>query len=74
MFDLFFLTNDIEFASYADENTLLFVGTDIDDIKSKLKNAKEALLQWINHSQKKTEPGKCQFICSSNVYNNMQNY
>lgn len=55
------------FGSYGNDNALLFVGTDIDDVKSKLRNAKEALLQLLNQSQTKTNPGKCLFSCSSNV-------
>ena len=49
-------------ASYADDNTPFFVGGDMDDIKSKLKNAQEALLQWLSHSQSRTDTGKCQPI------------
>lgn len=46
------------FASYADDNTLFFLGTDIDEAKSKFQIAKEALLELFNQSQTKTNQGK----------------
>ena len=36
LFDLFFIMNDVEFASYADDNTPFFVGVDLSDIILKL--------------------------------------
>ena len=36
LFDLFFIMNDVEFASYADDNTPFFVGDDLSDIILKL--------------------------------------
>ena len=37
--DLFFIMNDVEFASYADGNTPFFVGDDLNDVILKLQNA-----------------------------------
>ena len=34
--DLFFIMNDVEFASYADDNTPFFVGDDLNDVILKL--------------------------------------
>ena len=36
--DLFFIMNDVEFASYADDNTPFFVGDDLNDVILKFKN------------------------------------
>ena len=35
--DLFFIINDIDFASYADDNTPFIIGEDIGDVIFKLK-------------------------------------
>ena len=35
--DLFFIMNDIDFASYADDNTPFIIGEDIGDVIFKLK-------------------------------------
>ena len=46
--DLFFIMNDVEFTSYADDNTPLFVGDDLNDVILKLQNASKTLqmVQW----------------------------
>ena len=49
--DLFFVMNNVDFASYADDNTPFFVGKDLDDIISKLQNASKTLFQWFNDNQ-----------------------
>ena len=50
--------NNVEFASYADDNTPFFEG---DDCKMLL------LFKWFNDNQTKSNPHKCHFICSSIV-------
>ena len=58
--------NDIDFASYAEDNTPFIVGEDISDDIFKLQNASKTLFQWFHDSQMKANPDKCHFICSSN--------
>ena len=53
----FFIMNDVDFASNADDNTLSFADTDMDDVISKLRNALETLLKWYNNSQTKAHLG-----------------
>ena len=65
--DLFFVMNNVDFASYADDNTPFFVGKDLDDVISKLQNASKTLFQWFNDNQMKANPDKCHFVCSSSV-------
>ena len=65
--DLFFVMNNVDFASYADDNTPFFVGKDLDDVISKLRNASKTLFQWFNDNQMKANPDKCHFICSSSI-------
>ena len=43
MCDMFFIINDKDFASYADDNTLFIVGEDIGDVIFKLQNASETI-------------------------------
>ena len=43
LYDLFFIMNDVDFASYADDNTPFFVGNDIDEVILKMQNASETL-------------------------------
>ena len=64
--DLFFITNGIDFASYADDNTPFIIGEGIDDVIFKLQNASKTLFQWFYDNQMKAKPDKCHFICSSN--------
>ena len=65
--DLFLMKNDVEFASYADDNTPLFVGDDLDNITLKFQNASKTLFKWFNGNQMKANPDKCHFICNSSV-------
>ena len=69
--DLFFIMNDVEFASYADGNTLFFVGDDLNDVILKLQNASKTLFKWFNDNQMKANPDKCHFIGSSSVKTNI---
>ena len=64
---LFFIMNDVEFASYTDDNTPFFVGYDLNDVILKLQNASKTLFNWFNDNQMKANPDKCNFICSSSV-------
>ena len=62
--DLFFIMNETDFASYADDNTPYVVGNNIEDVIIKLQNASLTLFQWFYDNQMKANPGKCHFICS----------
>ena len=61
------MMNDVEFTSYADNNTPFFVGDDLNDIILSLQNASKTLFKWFNDNQMKANPDKCHFICSSSV-------
>ena len=39
--------DDVDFASYADENTSFFVGDDLNDVILKLQNASKILFKWM---------------------------
>ena len=38
--------NDVDFASYADDNTPFFVNNDLDEVIFKLHSASKTLFQW----------------------------
>ena len=54
--DLFFIMNDVEFASYADDNTPFFVGHDLNAVLLKLQNTSKTLFKWFNDNQMKANP------------------
>ena len=66
IYDLFFIMNDIDFASYADDNTPFLLGEDIGDVIFKLQNASKTLFQWLYDNQMKANPDKYHFVYSSN--------
>ena len=59
--------NDVDFVSYIDDNTPIFVGDDLNDVILKLKNASKTLFKWFNDNQMKANLDKCHFVCSSSV-------
>ena len=63
--DLFFIMNNTELASYANDNTSYSVGNNIEELIVKLQNASKTLFQWFNNNQMKSKLGKCNFICST---------
>ena len=63
--DLFFIMNETDFASYADDNTPYVVVNNIEDVIIKLQNASLTLVQWFYDNQMKANPDKCHFICST---------
>ena len=63
--DLFLIMNNTELASYADDNTPYAVGNNIEELIVKLQNASKTLFQWFSDNQMKSNPDKCNFICST---------
>ena len=58
--------DDIDLASYADNNTPYTRGNYIEDVIFKLQNSSKILLQWLMDNQMKANPDKCHYICSTN--------
>ena len=67
LYDLFFLMNDVDFASYADDNTPFFIGNNLDEAIFKLQSALKTLFQWFIDNHIKANLDKCHLICSSNL-------
>ena len=62
--DLFLIMENIDIASYADDNTPYTTGNSIEEIIQKLENAAKMLFQWFSDNQMKAN--KCHFLCNSN--------
>ena len=65
--DLFLIMNNIELASYADDNTPYAVGNNIEELIVKLQNVSKTLFQWFSDNQMKSNPDECNFICSTST-------
>ena len=64
--DLFLIMENIDIASYADDNTPYTTRNSIEEVIQKLENAAKTLFQWFSDIQMKAKPDKCQFLCNSN--------
>ena len=64
--DLFLIMENIDIASYADDNTPYTTGNSIEEVIRKLENAAKTLFQWFSDNQTKANPDKCHFLCNSN--------
>ena len=64
--DLFLIMENIDIASYADDNTPYTTGNLIEEVIQKLENATKKLFQWFSDNQMKANPDKCHFLCNSN--------
>ena len=65
--DFFFIMNDVDFASYADDNTPFLVGSDLHEVIFKHQNSSKTVFQWFADNQMKANPDKCNFVCSFNL-------
>ena len=64
--NLFFIMDDIDFASYADDNASYTTGDDMENVIFKLQNLSKILFQRFLDNQMKANPDKHHFICSTN--------
>ena len=60
--DLFFIMNDIDFASYADDNAPYTIGNSMEDVILKLRNSSTILFQWFMDNQMKANPDKYLYL------------
>ena len=64
--DLFYMMNDTDFASYADDNTCYVSVDTIDEVIKRLEPASVNLFKWIVDNQMKANQDKCNLIFSKN--------
>ena len=65
LWDLFFILNKTEFASYADDNTPYNSGQNIDNVIRTLENDSVRLLKWFSNNQMKANKDKCHLLLSN---------
>ena len=64
--DLFFILNDVDNASYADDNTLYVIADDINGVIASLEKASKVLFEWFENNLLKSNVAKCHLLVSSN--------
>ena len=69
---MFFAMMDIDFASYADGNTLYVSSDSIEDVTRILENDSFNLFRWFSDNMMKENKDKCHFIVSSNEHVSME--
>ena len=60
--DLFLVLSDVEFASYAGDNTPYVVKNNIGNVIKSLENTSIECWEWFSDNQMKANPDKCHFI------------
>ena len=62
LIDLFFITEDTDIASYADDNTPYVIADNIDGVIKSLEEASEILFKWFNDNLMKINADKCHLL------------
>ena len=63
--DLFFIWNDVDIASYADDNTPYVIADDINGVITSLEKASKALFECFENNLLKSNAYKCHLLVSS---------
>ena len=63
--DLFLIINNIDFASYADDNTPCTTDESAKNVIDKLEIEAKNLFKWFSNNQMKANPDKCHLLISS---------
>ena len=66
LIDLFFIIEDTDIASYADDNTPYVIADNIDGVIKSLEEASEILFKWFNDNLVKSNADKCHLLVSTN--------
>ena len=72
MFDLFIILEEIDFASYADDNTPFASETTPENVVSSLESCSASLFEWFPNNQIKANPEKCHLLMNVNWPANMK--
>ena len=64
--DIFFFCNDIDFASYADDNTPYCIGKTPEEVISQLEKSSKSIFEWFENNELKGNPDKCHLLLSKN--------
>ena len=66
LIDLFFIIEDTDIASYADDNTPYVIADNIDGVIKSLEEASEILFKWFNDNLMKINANKYYMLVSTN--------
>ena len=61
---MFLFCKDVDFASYADDNTPYYIGKTIEEVISKLEKPPISIFKWFENNGMKANLGKCHFLFS----------
>ena len=64
--DLFLVVQNVDFASYAGDNTIYNSSENIDDVILSLQESSKQLFKWFSDNQMKSNSDKCHLIVSKN--------
>ena len=64
--DMFFFCNDIDFASYADDNTPYCIGKTPEEVISQLEKSSKSIFEWFENNGMKANPDKFHLLLSKN--------
>ena len=59
--DMFLFCNDIDFASYADNNTPYCMGKTTEEVINRLEKSSVSISEWFENNGMKANPDKCHF-------------
>ena len=65
MADLLFILNNVDIASYADNNTPYVIADVINSVITSLKKASKVSFQWFENNLLKSNTNKCHLLVSS---------
>ena len=63
---MFFIIEDTDIASYADDNTPYVIADNIDGVIKSLEEASEILFKWFNDNLMKINADKCHLLVTAN--------
>ena len=70
LIDLFFVVENIDIASYADDNTPYISANDINEVILSLEKATDTLFKWFSDNVMKSNADKCHLlVCTNNAIN-----
>ena len=62
----FFIYNDIDFASYAENNTAYCIGKTPQEVIRQLEKSSKSIFEWFENNGLKGNPNKCHLLLSKN--------
>ena len=65
--DFFFILNDVDIASYAEDNTPYVIADDINGVITSLETASKALFEWFENNLLKSNANKFHLLASSST-------